>query len=44
MAIEAVNPTTGENIKVYKEISSEEVKGIIEKSNESFQSWRKKKL
>lgn len=42
MAIEAVSPTTGKNIKVYKEISPEEVKGIIEKSNESFQSWRKK--
>lgn len=39
--IKAVDPTTGEIIKEYKEMTPEEAKSIIEKSHEAFLSWRK---
>jgi succinate-semialdehyde dehydrogenase/glutarate-semialdehyde dehydrogenase len=41
MTIKAVNPTTGETIREYEEMTPEEVKGVIEKSHETFLSWRR---
>lgn len=44
MTIRAVNPTTGETIKQYNEMSPEDVKGAIEKSHAAFLGWRKTSL
>ncbi len=41
MPIEAVNPTTGETIKEYEEMTPEEVKDAIEKSHQAFLGWRR---
>jgi succinate-semialdehyde dehydrogenase/glutarate-semialdehyde dehydrogenase len=41
MAIEAINPATGETIKIYEEMSREEVAGILEEQQENFLGWRK---
>ncbi len=41
MTIKAVNPTTGETIKEYEEMSPEEVKDAIEKSHQAFLGWRR---
>lgn len=41
MVIKTVNPTTGETIKDYEEMSPEQVKSIINKSHKAFLSWRK---
>ena len=38
--IKAVNPTTGETIKDYQEMTPEEVRGIIDKSHDAFLGWR----
>ena len=40
MAIKAVNPTTGETIKEYKEMTPEEVTSVIEKNHQAFLGWR----
>ena len=40
MAIKAVNPTTGETIKEYEEMTPEEVTSVIEKSHQAFLKWR----
>jgi len=40
MMIKAVNPTTGETIKDYQEMTPEEVRGIIDKSHDAFLGWR----
>lgn len=37
----SINPTTGEAIKEYKEITVDEANAIIDKSYEAFLSWRK---
>ncbi len=42
MAIQTVNPATEEIVKTFNEMSIEEVESIIEKSHETFLSWRKK--
>ncbi len=41
MTIKAVNPTTGETIKEYEEMTPEEVKDAIEKSHQAFLGWRR---
>ena len=41
MPIKAVNPTTGETIKEYEEMTPEEVKDAIEKSHQAFLGWRR---
>lgn len=41
MTIKAVNPSTGETIKEYEEMTPEEVKGAIEKSHQAFLGWRR---
>ena len=40
MAIKAVNPTTGETIKEYKEMTPAEVTSVIEKTHQAFLGWR----
>jgi succinate-semialdehyde dehydrogenase/glutarate-semialdehyde dehydrogenase len=41
LALVSINPTTGETIKEYKEMTPEEVAEILEKSHEEFQRWQK---
>jgi succinate-semialdehyde dehydrogenase/glutarate-semialdehyde dehydrogenase len=41
MVMVSINPTTGEKIKEYKEMTPEEVSEILEKSNEEFKKWRR---
>lgn len=41
MILKSINPTTGEIIKTYEEMPPQEVKSIIEKTNEAFLDWRK---
>jgi len=41
MTVKSINPTTGEVLKVYEEMSSDEVNGIIDKSQDAFFDWRK---
>jgi len=40
MAIESINPATGEKIKAYPEMSASEVEDILQKADQSFTSWR----
>jgi len=40
MAIQAVNPTTGETIKTYPEMMPTEVSDLIEKAHAAFLHWR----
>jgi succinate-semialdehyde dehydrogenase / glutarate-semialdehyde dehydrogenase len=40
MAIESVNPATGETIRTYEEMTFEEVGGILERAHEAFLAWR----
>jgi succinate-semialdehyde dehydrogenase/glutarate-semialdehyde dehydrogenase len=44
MPIETLNPTTGEKVKTYKEMSREEVGRIIEDTHAAFGDWRKTAL
>jgi succinate-semialdehyde dehydrogenase/glutarate-semialdehyde dehydrogenase len=41
MTIRAVNPTTGETIKEYEEMTPKEARGAIEKSHQAFLGWRR---
>ena len=41
MAITTVNPTTGEAIRSYEEMSPEEVAGILDAAHGAFLSWRR---
>lgn len=41
MALESINPSTGEKIKSYKEMKPEELNGILEKVQNSFLVWKK---
>ena len=41
MTIRAVNPTTGETIKEYEEMTPEEARDAIEKSHQAFLGWRR---
>jgi succinate-semialdehyde dehydrogenase/glutarate-semialdehyde dehydrogenase len=40
MPIETLNPTTGEKVKTYKEMSLEDVAMIVESSHVAFLEWR----
>lgn len=42
MALSSMSPTTGQKIQEYPATSPEEVKEILEKSNQAFSEWRKK--
>jgi succinate-semialdehyde dehydrogenase/glutarate-semialdehyde dehydrogenase len=42
MAIKTLNPATEETVKVFTEMTQEEVEEIIQKSHNAFLSWRKK--
>ncbi len=42
MTIASVNPTTGETIKEYQEMTPEEVNGILENVHTAFLDWRKR--
>jgi succinate-semialdehyde dehydrogenase/glutarate-semialdehyde dehydrogenase len=44
MAIESVNPLTGERIETFREMSPGEAGGIIDASHEAFSSWRETPL
>jgi succinate-semialdehyde dehydrogenase/glutarate-semialdehyde dehydrogenase len=41
MAIESINPTTGERIASYEETSPEELRIILERADEAFGVWRR---
>lgn len=41
MAIESVNPATGQTIRKYNEMSFEEASGLIDRAHQAFLSWRK---
>src|SRR5206468_7101107 len=41
MAIESINPATGETLKTYAETSRAEVDDIIGKTHEAFLAWRR---
>jgi succinate-semialdehyde dehydrogenase/glutarate-semialdehyde dehydrogenase len=40
--IKSINPATDEEIKVYREMTDQEVSGILEKSQKSFLDWKEK--
>ena len=42
MTLKSINPSTGEIINEYNEMTLKEVNDILEKSNKAFLSWRKK--
>jgi succinate-semialdehyde dehydrogenase/glutarate-semialdehyde dehydrogenase len=44
MAIETINPTTGEKVKSYPEMSAQEVNDILQKSDQTFAAWRRTKF
>ena len=41
MSLKSINPANGEEIAAYKEMSTDEVDGIITAVNDAFNSWRK---
>ena len=41
MSLKSINPANGEEIAVYKEMSTDEVDGILTSVNDAFNSWRK---
>ena len=41
MAITTVNPSTGEEIASYTEMSSSQIAEILSSTEEAFQSWRR---
>jgi len=41
MAIESINPTTGEKIASYEETSPEALRAILERADEAFREWRR---
>jgi len=41
MSVESINPTTGEILKKYDEMTPEEIAATIEKADRAFASWRK---
>ncbi|HVR99240.1 MAG TPA: NAD-dependent succinate-semialdehyde dehydrogenase [Thermoanaerobaculia bacterium] len=40
MAIESVNPATGEKIQTYEEMKPEAVSGIVDRCHDAFLAWR----
>ena len=41
MSLRSINPANGKEIAVYKEMSTDEVDGILTAVNDAFNSWRK---
>src|SRR4030042_1210826 len=41
MALQTINPATGDLVKTYDEMTKNEVGAIVEKVNDAFLSWRK---
>ena len=41
MSLKSINPANGEEIAAYKEMSTDEVDGILTSANDAFNSWRK---
>jgi succinate-semialdehyde dehydrogenase / glutarate-semialdehyde dehydrogenase len=41
MAIESINPATGEKLETYKEMPHAEVDEIVDKAHEAFLAWRR---
>lgn len=41
MTMTAINPANGETIKTYQTLADDEVHGVIDSCEESYQSWRK---
>ena len=41
MSLKSINPANGEEIAAYKEMSTDEVDGILTSVNDAFNSWRK---
>jgi succinate-semialdehyde dehydrogenase/glutarate-semialdehyde dehydrogenase len=41
MSLEAINPSTGETLAVYDEMTSEEVETIISQAQKAFSDWRR---
>ncbi|NPE08915.1 MAG: NAD-dependent succinate-semialdehyde dehydrogenase [Asgard group archaeon] len=41
LTLVSINPTTGEKIKEYQEMTPEDVSEILQKSNEEFKKWRR---
>ena len=41
MSLNSINPANGEEIAAYKEMSTDEVDGILTSVNDAFNSWRK---
>ena len=41
MSLKSINPANGEEIAAYKEMSTDEVDGILTAVNDAFNSWRK---
>ena len=40
MDVTAINPATGQTVKVYRETAAPEVTAAIEKAHEAWKSWR----
>ena len=40
MSVESINPTTGEILKKYDEMTPEEIAATIEEVDRAFTSWR----
>jgi succinate-semialdehyde dehydrogenase/glutarate-semialdehyde dehydrogenase len=41
MALQAVNPATGQRLAAYEEMTLEEVRGIIDKAHKAYLNWRR---
>lgn len=40
-SIKTINPATGETVKEYPEMTSQQIDGIIEQADRAFQTWRR---
>ena len=41
MAIESVNPATGETLKVYEEMTPQQAAAAVAEAHEAWKAWRK---
>ncbi len=41
MGIEVVNPTTGEHVRSYEEMSPDEVREVVAAAHEAHLTWRR---
>jgi succinate-semialdehyde dehydrogenase/glutarate-semialdehyde dehydrogenase len=40
MSLQTINPATGETLGTYEEMTSDQVRGIIDKVHEAYLDWR----